>query len=226
MLIMTRNGGDLVRPSSSASDRKAGSSRGMTYPNPGISLLTTRSNGQMKAGWGQPLSIRAATESRSSFGFGPVPLDGARGPADPRRVDDTLAAFSQPFPYQDGRTGGPDHPDRPAFQGKISVSHQRYPPSHRCPVAPACGATAGVALTVACVRTPADGEPHEVGAGPDEELRRMARKAASAAITTAAAVMTISRLGRVAGRRSRVTPIWRPGITAGSAGRCAVMVLT
>jgi hypothetical protein len=93
-------------------------------------------------------------------------------------------------------------------------------------VALARGATAGVALTVACVPTPADGEPHEVGAGPDEELRRMARKAASAAISTATAAMTISRWDRVADRRSRVTPIRRPGITVGSAGRGAVTVLT
>jgi hypothetical protein len=54
----------------------------------------------------------------------------------------------------------------------------------------------------------------------------MARKAASAAITTDAAAMTISRRDRGAGRPSRVTPIRRPGITSGSAGRCAVTVLT
>jgi hypothetical protein len=90
----------------------------------------------------------------------------------------------------------------------------------------AAAAGAGVALTVACVRTPADGEAHEVGAGPDEALRRMARKAASAAITTAAAAMTISRRDRAAGRRAGVTPTRCPGITAGSAGRWAVTVLT
>ena len=53
-------------------------------------------------------------------------------PADLRRVHDALSAFSQPFAHQYGRTGGPDHPDRPAVQREIRVSHPLYLPCRDC----------------------------------------------------------------------------------------------
>jgi hypothetical protein len=69
--------------------------------------------------------------------------------------------------------------------------------------APTCGPAAAVALTAACFPTAVDGELHEVGVVPEDELRRMATNAATAAITTTATAAIISRRDRATGRCSR-----------------------
>jgi hypothetical protein len=87
-----------------------------------------------------------------------------------------------------------------------------------------------VALAVACCPAVADGELHEagvvpgMGVEPGEELSWMARNAATAATTTAAAAITISRRDRSASRCSRVTSGWLLGCVVGSASRWAAVV--
>lgn len=76
-------------------------------------------------------------------------------------------------------------------------------PSQGLLTAPAGDPTAAIALTAACFPTAADGELHEVGVVPEEELRRMARNTATTAITTTAtAAITISRRDRAAEARA------------------------
>src|SRR5580693_1774167 len=113
------------------------------------------------------------------------------------------------------RRPGPSRPSCPP-EGD-SRQPPALPPWQGLLIPPTCGPAAAVALAVACCPAVADGELHEVGlvpgmgAVPGEELSWMARNTATAAITTAAAAITISRRDHLASRCFRKTTGWLLG---------------